>query len=109
MRFALERGFVEARLTLNERRTRPIWTDYRPDWNLGEPGANGELQLNGAPVSVEGGARSILPGGTGLVRLYPICPAAWGKVRPGDELAMHEGPHVVGEAIVLSVTLRSPG
>lgn len=45
-------------------------------------------------------------GGTGLVRLHPLWREAWTKVQPGAEIAMHEGGRVVGNAVMLRVTLR---
>ena len=105
-------GFVEAHLTLTPTadggRKNPVFTDYRPDWNIGNRAESGEVEINGAPITVED-APSIPPGGTGLVRLHPLWREAWTKVAPGAELAMHEGPHVRGKAVVLRVTLRDGG
>ena len=107
--YEAEHGFVEARLTLTATedggRTHPVFTDYRPDWNIGNHTESGEMEINGAPITLED-AQSIPPGGTGVVRLHPLWRDAWLKVQPGAELAMHEGSRVVGNAIVLRVTLR---
>ena len=104
-------GFVEARLTLTATeaggRTHPVFTDYRPDWNIGNRTENGDLEINGAPITLED-AQSIPPGGTGLVRLHPLWREAWTSVQPGAEIAMHEGSRVVGNAVVVRVTLRGP-
>jgi hypothetical protein len=108
-RHEAEHGFVEARLTLVKTedggRAHGVFLDYRPNWNTGTRTESGENELNGAPITVEG-ATSILPGGTGLVRLHPLRPEAWANVRPGTEIAMQEGSRVVGRAIVLRVALR---
>jgi hypothetical protein len=105
-------GFLEARLTLftasDGGRSRPIFTDYRPDWNIGNRFESGEVEINGARVSLED-AKSIAPGESGVVRLHPTLPEAWRKVQVGAEINMHEGPHVVGKARVLRVALRLDG
>jgi len=107
--YEAEHGFVEARLTVTATdaggKTRPIFTDYRPDWNIGNRTESGEMEINGAPITLED-AQSIPPGGTGLVRLHPLWRDAWTKVQPGADIAMHEGSRVVGNAVVLRVTLR---
>jgi hypothetical protein len=104
-----EHGFVEARLTLTTTedggRAYPVFTDYRPDWSIGNRTESGEMEINGAPITLED-AQSIAPGGTGLVRLHPVWRDAWMTVQPGAEIAMHEGSRVVGNAVVVRVTLR---
>jgi hypothetical protein len=100
-----ERGFVEARLTLNAGRKTGIFTDYRPDWNLGHGSAAGTLELTGARVTLED-CQTLNPGETGVVRLHPIRPEAWGHTRPGDRIDMHEGARIVGTATVLRVALK---
>lgn len=108
--YEAKHGFVEARLTLtateNGGRTHPVFTDYRPDWNIGNRTESGEMEINGARITLED-AQSIPPGGTGLVRLHPLWRDAWTKVQPGAGIAMHEGSRVVGKAVVLRVTLRA--
>jgi hypothetical protein len=107
--YEAEHGFIEARLTLlppeDGGRARSVFTDYRPDWNIGNRTDSGEMEINGAPITLED-APSIRPGGTGLVRLHPLLREAWMKLEPGTEIAMHEGARVVGKAIVLRVMLR---
>jgi hypothetical protein len=104
-------GYVEVRLTLWEvsstgrRRERPIGTNYRPDWDLGNRTASGAVQINGAPVTVED-APTLLPGDSAVARLHPIQPEAWTHIRTGMKLNMHEGPHVVGVATVTRVSLK---
>jgi len=106
--YEAEHGFVEARLRLTATedggRSHPIFTDYRPDWNIGNRTHSGELELNGAPITLED-ALSIPPGGTGLVRLHPLWREGWTEVQTGAEIAMHEGSRVVGNAVVLRVKL----
>lgn len=103
-------GFVEAQLTLTPTsaggRSTPILTDYRPDWHLGTCSASGEPVLTGATVALED-ARSIAPGGSGLVRLHPRFSEAWRALQPGAEITMHEGSRMVGQATVLRVTLMT--
>ncbi|MBK7586147.1 MAG: hypothetical protein IPI67_38935 [Myxococcales bacterium] len=107
-----EHGFVEARLALTATedggRSHPVFTDYRPDWNIGNRTESGEVESNGAPITLED-ARSIPPGGIGTVRLPPLWPEARSRVQSGGEIAMHEGSRVVGNAVVQRVTLRRRG
>jgi len=100
-----ERGFVEARLTLNAGRKTGICTDYRPDWNLGHGSAAGRLELTGARVALED-CQTLNPGETGIVRLHPIRPEAWAHTQPGDRIDAHEGARVTGTATVLRVALK---
>lgn len=98
-------GFVKVRLTvLSEAeggRRGPFFQDYRPDWDIASP----EGGINGAPVLIDD-ADQVAPGGEAVVRLLPISPELWRHVRPGMEIKMHEGPRVVGHAVVLEVRLR---
>lgn len=107
--YEAKHGFVEAQLTLRPTdaggRKRAISSDYRPDWNLGKRTATGEMEISGAPVTLED-AESISPGGSGRVRLHPLWREAWTELKPGTEIDMHEGRRVVGRAVVLRVTLR---
>lgn len=107
--YEAEHGFIEARLVVTATedggRTHPVFTDYRPDWNIGNRTESGEMVINGAPITLED-AQSIPPGGTGLVRLHPLWREVWTSVQPGDKIDMHEGSRVVGNAVVLRVTLR---
>jgi hypothetical protein len=106
-----EHGFVEAQLTLTPTgtggRSTPIFTEYRPDWNIGHRTEAGEPALTGAMVTLED-AQALAPGGSGRVRLHPRLPEAWHHLTPGTEIAMHEGSRVVGKAVVLRVALREP-
>jgi hypothetical protein len=107
--YEAEHGFVEAQLTLTPTeaggRSHPVLTGYRPDWDIGNRTDSSELEINGAPVTLED-ARSIPPGGSGRVRLHPLWRDAWTRLKVGTEIAMHEGARVVGRAVVLRVTLR---
>ena len=73
--YEAEHGYIEARLTLlptedGGRRT-PIFTDYRPFWNIGNRAEDDTVELNDARVSLED-CKSLLPGHTGTVRLHRI-------------------------------------
>ena len=106
--YEVANGFVEARLTLasqEQGRSRGISTDYRPDWNIGNRTESGEMEINGAPVTLED-ASMIDPGETGVVRLHPLLPEIWQQVVVGQRIDMHEGARVIGHAVVLRVTLR---
>lgn len=102
-------GFVEAQLTLKPTeaggRSHPIFTDYRPDWDIGNRTDSGGPEFSGAAISLED-AQSISPGGSGRVRLRPTLRERWHNLKSGAEIAMHEGARVVGRAIVIRVMLR---
>jgi len=83
-------------------RTQPVFTDYRPNWDLGNTWL-GEPQVNDGRVVLDVGTE-IPPGATGLVRIEPVRSEFWADVRPGHELAVQEGAHVVGYARILEVT-----
>lgn len=107
--YEAEHGYIEARLTLlptedGGRRT-PIFTDYRPSWNIGNRAEDDTIELNDARVSLED-CKSLLPGHMGTVRLHPLLPDEWRRVREGDNLDMHEGARIVGRAVVLRASLR---
>lgn len=107
--YEAEYGYIDARLTLRAtedggRRT-PIFTDYRPSWNIGNRAEDDTVEINDARVSLED-CQSLLPGHTGTVRLHPLLPDEWRRVREGDNLDMHEGARIVGRAVVLRVSLR---
>lgn len=103
-------GWVEASLTLTDThrggRARPVFTDYRPDWDIGNRTETGQLTINGAPITLED-ADKLAPGETGIVRLHPFHRPAWTNVEPDMIIAMHEGARVVGTAVVLTVTLQT--
>lgn len=105
-RLEVEQGFVEARLTLLSTeaggRLGPLFTNYRPSWNIGNRTERGTAELNDARITVED-AESLLPGQTGLVRLHPLVPQSWQAVRVNDQLVMHEGSRVLGHAVVVRV------
>lgn len=107
--YEAKEGYIEALLTLlsteDGGRHTPIYTDYRPSWNLGKRAEDGTAELNDAPISLED-CQSLLPGHTGMVRLHPLLPDEWHHVRPGAKLDMHEGARVVGTAVVLRTSLR---
>lgn len=110
--YEAEHGFIEVRLTLTPSesggRARSVFTGYTPNWNIGHRTDSGEMEINGASITLED-AQSIPPGGTGLVRLHPLWQDAWTKVAPGMQIAMHEGARVVGRAVVLRVMARQKG
>jgi RNAse (barnase) inhibitor barstar len=107
--FEAERGFIEARLVLTPTseggRSLPIFTGYRPDWNVGNRTEAGGLTINGARISLED-CLTLLPGDTATIRLYPFFLDAWRRVGLGAELPMHEGSRVVGRATVTRAALK---
>lgn len=101
-----ESGVIEARLTLLATDAgglrEPISTGYSAYWNIGNRTASGDVELNDARITVEGG-EAISPGQTGLVRLHPLAPERWWAVRVDDRLVMNEGHRVLGFATVVGV------
>ena len=82
-------------------RSRPIGSDFRADWDLKRTW-NGEPTLNGAPVWLPED-RVLAPGEEGAATLKPIAEEHWAHLKIGDVLPMHEGPRVVGTAIVTAI------
>lgn len=83
-------------------RKAPIFSGYRPNWNLrntwhGEPFLNdGRVLLDGIP--------ELAPGAEGLAILEPLVGEEfWGAVDVGAVLPMQEGRRVVGYAAVTEV------
>lgn len=88
---------VQLKLHATERggRKSPIYSGYRPDWK--------ENLVSGyrcAQVLLEG---ELKPGDSTVAVLQPLTPDLWKDVRAGNVLAMHEGPHEVGVAVVTGV------
>jgi hypothetical protein len=94
---------VELRLLPTEKggRSRPVFDDYRPNWNLGNKWL-GEPTVNDGRVFLEG-STELPPGAEGLARIEPLVPELWGGVRPGSTIPMQEGSRVVGYARVLEI------
>ena len=105
-------GYIEASLTLFREeqggRRFPIFSDYRPSWNIGNRTEDDRMEINDARVTLEDCA-AVAPGGTAVVRLHPLWLDGWRNVRIGDEIDMHEGSRVVGHAVVTSVRLKAAG
>lgn len=79
-------------------RSRPIRTDYRPNWNLGSTLNDGTVLLDGVS--------QLAPGDEGPAILEPLAPEYWGAVEVGAVLPMQEGNRVVGHATVTEVASR---
>lgn len=100
----LQEGYVRARLHLVAEggRKNAITHDYRCDWDIGNVGDDGELTINGGPVTLEG-TDELPPGEECLVRIHPIAWEFWSQVVPGMTIKAHEGPRVVGIAEVVEL------
>lgn len=100
--------FFKVRLRLLESepggRKGPIFSDYRPSWDLGNTWL-GEATLNDGRVFLED-RDELAPGAEGLARIEPLASELWGRVRPGSVIAMQEGKRVVGYATVLELVSR---
>ncbi|HEY4179503.1 MAG TPA: DUF5063 domain-containing protein [Kofleriaceae bacterium] len=82
-------------------RSKPIFSGYRPDWDLGNSWL-GQPTINGGQVFLED-RDELAPGAEGLARIEPIASELWGRVRVGSVIAMREGKPVVGYAAVLEI------
>ncbi|SNS64903.1 hypothetical protein SAMN05421812_101257 [Asanoa hainanensis] len=104
-------GIVRAELTLRPadqaRRRTPMSGAgvSRPPWDVGNVDPSGEPILDIARIWVEF-KPSLEPGGRAPVRLAPLRPERWRRVRPGQVINMYDGATVGGTAVVLEV--RAP-
>ena len=102
-----EHGFVRVRfrlLTTDEGgRKGPIADGYRASWDIGNRTDSGEWTSNDAPLLLECHDEWVAPGETAIARIHPLVPELWAHVRPGLEVAMHEGSRVVGRGEVIEV------
>ena len=100
--------FFKVRLRLLETeeggRKGPIFSDYRPSWDLGNTWL-GEATINDGRVFLED-RDELAPGAEGLARIEPLACEFWGRVRPGSVIAMQEGKRLVGYATVLEIFSR---
>ncbi|MCA6094104.1 hypothetical protein LE181_18290 [Streptomyces sp. SCA3-4] len=109
--FEARNGVMRADLTLSPagatRRTTPVPGAgvLRPMWNIGHHSPTGGPSWSVAALWIEG-RPSLPPGGRAPVRLFPLTPAHWRHLRPGDRITMHEDRSVAGTATILEV--RSP-
>ncbi|MBB1243785.1 hypothetical protein GL263_09465 [Streptomyces durbertensis] len=107
------RGVIRADLTLRppgEARRRTPFSGagvLRPMWDIGNRTPGGEPAVNIAWLWVEG-QPFMEPGGRASVRLAPLDPAQWRRVRPGQVITMHEDQSVAGTAVVLEVQQPAP-
>lgn len=85
-------------------RKRSIFSNYRPNWNLGNTWL-GEPTLNDGSVFLED-CDELAPGATALARIEPVASEFWGRVVPGARIAMQEGSRVVGYATVIEIASR---
>ncbi|MFI0446614.1 hypothetical protein [Actinomadura sp. 6N118] len=76
----------------------------RPLWSLGRPTAEGSADLHIAFIWVES-APEIPPGGYGPIRLLPLTPLHWRRLKPGDVITMYEQRPVAGTATIAQVQL----
>ncbi|MFJ8039293.1 hypothetical protein ACIRBX_02110 [Kitasatospora sp. NPDC096147] len=99
-------GIIRARLTLRPaaeatRRTPVAGAGVlRPMWDIGDRSADGGPVLHIARLWVEY-APELEPGGQAPVRLAPLDAARWRRLRPGQEITMHEVRSVAGTAVIL--------
>ncbi|MFD8421075.1 hypothetical protein [Streptomyces sp. NPDC059466] len=101
-------GVVRAGLTLTAadegRRQAPFSGAgvLRPMWDIGRRTPAGRPDLCVARLWVEF-APSMEPGGRATVRLAPLSPSNWQRLRPGQVITMYEDRTAAGTAVVLDV------
>jgi hypothetical protein len=92
---------ISLRATHDGGRRTGIAAGYRSSWTCPWHG-----ELLDAPL-ITLTPPEIQPGGEGEGEIEPLAPQLWdGRVKPGDELVMSEGPPPVGQAVVVRVTRR---
>jgi len=83
-------------------RKMPIWTNYRPSFDVGGTWQRTST-LNDARISlVERDA--LAPDEEALVIIEPLTPEFWGQLRVGSTITVQEGSRVVGHATIEAVT-----
>jgi translation elongation factor EF-Tu-like GTPase len=86
------------KLTFNDARTTPAFSNYRPDWV-----SEHKPELNCAAMILSEDKRMLKPGEEDTVLLIPLVSEEWKIVRAGDKLEAREGIKTVAEAVVLQV------
>lgn len=84
-------------LHLNNKRTTPIFSHYRPDWV-----SDSKPEYNCAQVLLND-RDMMFPGETCECRLQPLMTNLWKNVKVGDVLSCREGLNEVGTATVLDI------
>jgi translation elongation factor EF-Tu-like GTPase len=81
----------------------PIQTGYRCEFWLGVV-QEGTRVHNDAAIYLEDPRTELAPGAEGTVLIVPVVPESWTHLRPGDEVQLQEGDHVVGIATIMEIT-----
>ena len=85
----------------------PIWSGYRPDWDMGDRLEDGGIDYRMAFIAYLA-KEPLSPGDQSEAEIEPYRTDAWGAVRPGDQLTCFEGHQAVGRATVLAVSSGAP-
>lgn len=80
----------------------PIFSDYRPSWDLKNTW-NGRPTINDGRVLLDG-IGELAPGADGPAFIEPLAEEFWGAVDVGAVVPMQEGSRIVGYATVTEVT-----
>jgi hypothetical protein len=81
-------------------RRSPISKGYRASWDNGDRLDDGAVHLHDALIQ-RLRDDPLEPGGETVAEITPLLEEFWTHVQPGDELKMFEGPHLVGQALVI--------
>lgn len=82
-------------------RRKSIYSGFRASWHWGERNEDGLAVHHDAPLVFEGADR-LGPGGEAMIRLYPLRPELWHRIRAGSTLELREGARVCGEATIVA-------
>ncbi len=98
-------GCIRARLELAAPeaggRRHAIHSGWLAAWEIGND-ADGQRPDNDAMIVPEG-QTAIQPGSAALVRIFPMTPHRWAKVRVGDVIQMRDGAGRLGSAQVVEL------
>ncbi len=79
----------------------PIFSDYRPNWDLKNTW-HGQPAIHDGRVRLDG-IQDLAPGAEGPAFIEPVAEEFWGAVEVGAVLPMQEGSRIVGHATVTEV------
>lgn len=89
------------------RRT-PIFSGYRPPFDFGLKGPNGEKMVNGCVITLEGRER-VEPGERCFAHVSPFYPELVQEaLRPGATFDVTEGARVVGRGTIIELYRDEP-
>lgn len=83
-------------------RRKPVFSGYRPAFQIGRVGPLGQPEHNGAQLTFEPDT-TVYPGDVAEGHLTPHFPAFWSEVSVGDSIGVFEGSKQVGAVEVVEI------